>query len=307
MENKEKVCLQWRDHQKDTTSQFKRFRDSEDFTDVTLVCKDGKKFKAHKLILASSSHFFWTLLTSDQHSHPLIYMRGSRSEDMAALLDFLYHGEAKIFPEDLSSFLALAEELQLDSLNQVKEEVKSNQVTKKSRPTKYKKAKSFTKYKVSHNDMDNQLIEELEKTIAKTKQSEDQELQELDYQIDSMVGFSQVKVFGQGRMRICKVCGKEGQRSNIRDHIEAHHVTGFSHDCGVCGKTSRRDFTIFTHIDKVHPLLSLIFQDKKCKQGSQGNDPQEVFGVERDYLIGILLPQYFHIEKHFVKCLCWCA
>ena len=77
------------------------------------------------------------------------------------------------------------------------------------------------------------------KTIAITKESEGLELEVLDAQINSMMKFSQVKVSGQGRMRICKVCGKEGQRSNIMDHIEAHHITGFSHNCGICGKTSR--------------------------------------------------------------------
>ena len=90
MDSSEKLCLQWKDYQKDVSSQFRKLRDSEDFTDVTLVSKDGQKFTAHKIILASSSPLFWDLLTSDLHPHPLIYMRASRSEDMIALLDFLY-------------------------------------------------------------------------------------------------------------------------------------------------------------------------------------------------------------------------
>ena len=239
MFSSDKLSLQWKDYQKDVNSQFGKLRESEDLTDVTLVCKNGQKFAAHKIILASSSPFFWNLLTSNDHSHPLIYMRGSRSEDVLALLDFLYQGEANVFQENINSFLELAEELQLSGLNQTKEEIMSQiDPVKKGRPKKYfKKAKSYPRYESS--DKDSKFIEGLEKTIAITKESEGIELQELDQQINSMMKFSQVKVEGQGRMRICKVCGKEGQRSNIMDHIEAHHITGFSHDCGICGKTSR--------------------------------------------------------------------
>ena len=43
-------------------------------------------------------------------------MRGLKSEDLFAIVDFLYHGEANVFQENLDSFLAVAEELQLKGL-----------------------------------------------------------------------------------------------------------------------------------------------------------------------------------------------
>ena len=43
-------------------------------------------------------------------------MRGIKSKDIVAILDFIYHGEANIYQEDLNEFLALAEELQLKGL-----------------------------------------------------------------------------------------------------------------------------------------------------------------------------------------------
>ena len=36
-----------------------------------------------------------------------------KAEDLNNIVDFLYHGEADIYQENLESFLALAEELQL--------------------------------------------------------------------------------------------------------------------------------------------------------------------------------------------------
>merc|ERR1712243_184982 len=39
-----------------------------------------------------------------------------KSEDLLAIVDFLYCGEAKVFQEDLDSFLSIADELQLKGL-----------------------------------------------------------------------------------------------------------------------------------------------------------------------------------------------
>ena len=52
----------------------------------------------------------------NKHAHPLIYMRGMNSEDLVAIIDFLYCGEANVFQDNLDSFLAIAEELQLKGL-----------------------------------------------------------------------------------------------------------------------------------------------------------------------------------------------
>ena len=43
-------------------------------------------------------------------------MRGVKSEEMSAIMDFLYHGEASVFQDNLETFLAVAEELKLNDL-----------------------------------------------------------------------------------------------------------------------------------------------------------------------------------------------
>ena len=43
-------------------------------------------------------------------------MRGMKSEDLVAIVDFLYCGEANVYQENLDSFLAIAEELKLKGL-----------------------------------------------------------------------------------------------------------------------------------------------------------------------------------------------
>ena len=41
--------------------------------------------------------------------HLLIYMRGVKMQELSALVDFLYLGEANVFQENLDSFLTIAE------------------------------------------------------------------------------------------------------------------------------------------------------------------------------------------------------
>ena len=112
----EKLCLQWNDFQENLKDAFGNLREDNDFADVTLACEDGQQVEAHKVILAASSPFFEKLLGKNKHPHPLIYMRGIKFDDLLAIVDFLYRGEANVFQENLDSFLATAGELQLKGL-----------------------------------------------------------------------------------------------------------------------------------------------------------------------------------------------
>ena len=113
----EKFCLKRYDFQKNIGSVFGSMRKDCEFTDVTLACEDGHQVEAHKAILASSSPFFQNLLSRNKHAHPLIYMIYVKSEDLVAVIDFLYYGEANIYQENLDTFLNIAEELKLKGLN----------------------------------------------------------------------------------------------------------------------------------------------------------------------------------------------
>ena len=108
--------MQWNDFQENVKKSFRQLRDDKGFADVTLACEDGQQIEAHKVILAASSPFFETVLRRNQHTHPLIYFKGFPKEDLHAVLDFLYYGEANISEGNLDSFLAIAKELKLKGL-----------------------------------------------------------------------------------------------------------------------------------------------------------------------------------------------
>ena len=117
----ENFCLKWNDFESNMVTSFKNLRSDSDFFDITIGCHDsrGRVLKAHKVILSACSPFFRNILkmsTGYPHPNPFIYLRGVSYNDLQCLLDFMYHGEVRVAQEDLNSFLAIAEELQIKGL-----------------------------------------------------------------------------------------------------------------------------------------------------------------------------------------------
>ena len=146
----EKLCLQWNDFQENIKGAFGRLRNDKEFTDVTLACEDGQHLEAHRVILAASSPFFEKILERSKHPHPMIYLKGFQSQDLLAILDFLYFGEASVVQENLDSFLAIAAGLKLKGLTSPtsnEEETNVKEIIKKTKETDRRATKPNNAFK----------------------------------------------------------------------------------------------------------------------------------------------------------------
>jgi len=132
-------CLRWNDFADNVSGAFKELRAESDFFDVTLACSDSgsKTLQAHKVILSACSNFFKATFrqqsNANKHPNPYIYLRGVTYSDLVSILDFIYNGEVNVAQEELNSFLAVAEELQIKGLtNRDKESSSSNDTASSS-------------------------------------------------------------------------------------------------------------------------------------------------------------------------------
>ena len=260
----ERLCLQWNDFKENVSSAFGDLREDKDFTDVTLACEDGQQVEAHKVVLIASSPFFLNILKKNKHPHPLIYMKGVKSENLVAMVDFFYHGEANVFQENLDSFLVLAEEFQLKGLRGNQTEKESSDVfpspTKKKDPSIQQTMKAASKqYPQSLKNIQNETENSqntFETAVALTDHTTNYtDIESLDQQVKSMMIFSDnadpYKKNG-ARARICKVCGKEGSRQSTMNHIEANHITGISIPCDLCGNAFKSRYSLTAHKSRHH-------------------------------------------------------
>ena len=242
----EKLCLQWNDFKDNIISSFGNLRKENDFADVTLVSEDGHQVESHKVVLSSSSPVFQKMLKGNKHNHPLIYMRGLKSENLFAILDFLYCGEASVYQENLDSFLAIAEELQLKGLvgnihheEAFNGEQPENKVPFYSEPI-FKKEQCVSKSVVipetsellSGNFANDAYV------VAKPNDISG-DIEKLDEQVNSMMEKTARKNVHGLPLYACKVCGKETQRSHMVTHIEGNHLVGVSLPCNFCEMTFR--------------------------------------------------------------------
>jgi len=248
----EKLCLKWNDFQDNVSTAFGILRSDTDFSDVTLACEDGQQVEAHKVILAASSPFFQNILKKNKHPHPLIYMRGMKSEDLVAIVDFLYYGEANVYQENIDAFLAIAEELNLKGLTgnsstkeddkppPVMPEIGKRRLVSKNSKPKTENNKSDEEEETHHSDYAGETETAVAVPSYSVSRVDISDMQELDERINSMMRKSENFCRGGSRKAdICTVCGKEGPGQNIKDHIEANHLEGVSIPCNYCEKTFR--------------------------------------------------------------------
>ena len=235
----EKLCLKWNDFQENTSSAFGKLRGEKDFSDVTLACGDGQQMEAHRAVLASCSPFFKTLLLRFKHPNQVLYMRGLKADDLAAVLDFIYYGETSVYKENLDSFLALAEEFQLKGLTG-RDEVKED-----NHEILLKKEGLFQ----NHLNVESNGNHKDSMTVALSANN----VKTLDDEINSMIAINRSGT----RARFCKICGKVGKVTTVKQHVEANHINGVNHSCEICGKLSRwKD--IFMKIWINLPLIHVV-------------------------------------------------
>jgi len=113
----EKLCLRWNEFESTISGALQDIRNEKEFFDVTLACEDSQ-LDALKVILSACSPFFRSILRRNPHNHPLLYLKGVKYNELLSILNFMYLGEANVSPEELNSFLAMAEELKVEGLTQ---------------------------------------------------------------------------------------------------------------------------------------------------------------------------------------------
>jgi len=108
--------LKWKSFIPNLSSSLSNLFTKNSFSDLTLVSDDKIEFHAHKSVLSASSPVLKNILLDNPHSHPLIYLRGVKQQELESILQFIYLGEASLYHSNINSFILTAKDLQIKQL-----------------------------------------------------------------------------------------------------------------------------------------------------------------------------------------------
>ena len=113
----EKYNLTWHTYTDHLKQMLQSLMNDKDSQDVTLVCDDKVKIKAHRIVLKACSPVFKNILENNDRGGQTIYLRGIQHQEMESILQFMYLGEATFYQDRMNEFLSVAKNLEIKELS----------------------------------------------------------------------------------------------------------------------------------------------------------------------------------------------
>ena len=225
----EQFNLNWHTYNDHLKEMMKNLMQSNESTDVTLVCEDRTKFNAHKFVLNACSPLFQSIIYDLPQKDPVIYLRGVLAPEMKSILQFMYLGQATFYQDRMNDFLNVAKSLEI------------KEISKDVDAPDYQK----NKIKQEHDKNIETNIENFheEKNIVHPRN----EGGEIDHMSSEIM--SEKNEAGQFP---CNRCEKQyTRRDNLERHIQSAHE-GIKFPCNDCGYKATTRADLFRHIQSVH-------------------------------------------------------
>merc|ERR1712126_401084 len=224
----EKFTLTWHSY----ASHFQEFLgnlfDSGESSDVTLVCDDQVKFKAHTFVLKACSPVFKNILHETNELKSVVYLRGVNHLELRPILEFIYSGKASFYQERMKEFLRVGKDLQIKEIKEVPDEEED---------------------KIVQENVDSNTQEH---TIPEETSSDDTDSSN-EYEGNSTAATEtsqQVSVPKHSAQ--CPQCDAVfGQREDMLRHFRSKHE-GVRYPCSQCDYQATRQSSLKRHVKSIH-------------------------------------------------------
>ena len=110
--------LLWKHYNSNLELSLKKLYSETNYSDGTLVSDDKISMSSHTFVLSACSPVLRTLLLNNSHSHPILYLRGIKHQELLSILQFIYLGEARVEQDRLDNFINTGRDLQIKEFMQ---------------------------------------------------------------------------------------------------------------------------------------------------------------------------------------------
>ena len=222
------------------------------FTDVTLVSDDGRKLRAHKVVLGACSPVLKIMLTNDADGTDLIDLKGIAFEEIEAILQFIYLGIATLHEDRMPEFINVVQKLRVKELykesdvdqeqeTEAEVEVKNLQLTMSNQDYEY-----YNIMKYDDNNKENRVIDSCKQDERRGEGELTRELLQESEKMAIRLPKGGVKVYQ------CPKCDyKTWRKESMKGHIERRHVKKIrernKYKCKYCQKIFSTKFNLQRH------------------------------------------------------------
>lgn len=110
--------LSWDYYKSNICTGFSSLQQNGEFVDMTLAA-DGHFVKVHQVIIALSSPYLKTLMSSAPCQHPVIFLNNVSHKTLSQLLEYMYTGEVLVPADSLTEFAEAARSLCIKGLENI--------------------------------------------------------------------------------------------------------------------------------------------------------------------------------------------
>ena len=243
-------------HVDHTNSILKDLHDTKSFADVTLVCQDNFKLKAHKFILSSYSEVFELTL---KMVNDVVNIPKVRQEEMLLILQFMYIGKVEVPKKNIVEFSQAVRELKVkyindESINRFVEEHVKEVKKKELLEEQFKEMKEL-----------------LEQNLMKVKELQEEHVKEVKVKelLEEQIKEVKAKELQVEHVKEVKEKISTKKKRGPRSHI--------SWRCKECDLPLHREASYNVHMDTVHHKTKW-----KCLDCDITFKSQSAFNYHRD-------------------------
>ena len=225
-----KSNISWETFPQHLHDMMREMYEKDKYPDVTLISDDQIQFKAHKIVLSACSTVLQKIIDSNPGQHPLIYLRGIRSNELESILQFMYLGEARFYRERMQEFIKIAQDLKVNEISDGVE-LPSEEIGE------------TVEENIPEEEIEEELIEE---TLIKAEESKVRPRRQ------------RTKISNDKKSTQCPECGKVYvQRQHMLAHFRSKHE-GVKYPCNQCDYQATQKVHLNRHISTKHSDTVLL-------------------------------------------------